>query len=374
MAVTIENEPEDWQTSDNPIIYQFSSDEAGEVNFSFKVELKMDGQVVFTDKVFVEVADNAHFDASRSTRFLTPRPNVNTGLTSEAGTTNTIQLVVTENYGSPPQDEASASSFITNVFKGSVSDRDYLEIEYGDYELTKWFTDNPTNDLDILRNETKTISMLGGGNLADATMNFYDENDVLLHTYTTPTENYKIWQININTSLLTFVVGVPDPAAVAYFTVQINSSEVLTLRYYDDACFAPVSVRWVNRYGAYDSFVFKHVNIENGTIDASNYESQFGGWYGGSYSFLLEESGVIDYFKRNNGKGRAVTDYLSQQIQNWLTSIFSGLRHQMTLEDGTTYPIRVTSRSYQKEQARFTDLRALEIKYDIANMDNSLTL
>ena len=93
-----------------------------------------------------------------------------------------------------------------------------------------------------------------------------------------------------------------------------------------------------------------------------------------AYSFRLEESGVIDYFKRNNGKGRAVTDYLTQGIQNWLTSVFSGLRHQMTLEDGTTYPIRVTSRSYQKEQARFTDLRALEIKYDIANMDNSLTL
>lgn len=374
MAVTIEDFPEDWQTSDNPIIYQFSSDEAGEVNFSFKVELKMDGQVVYTDKVFVEVADNAHFDASQVTKFLTPSPTINNSLTSEAGTTNTIQLVVTENYGSPPQDEASASSIVTNVFKAGVSDRAYTELEYGDYELTKWFTDNPNNEVDILRNDTTTISMLAGGNLASATLNFYDEVGSLLHTFTTPSQTYDIWQINLNTSRLIFDIGVPDPSAVSYYTVQINSSELLTLRYYDDQCFAPVSVRWINRYGAFDTFVFKHVNIESGTIDASNYESQLGGWYNGGYSFRLEDSGVIDYFKRNNGKGRAVTDYLTQGIQNWLTSVFSGLRHQMTLEDGTTYPIRVTSRRYQKDQGRFTDLRALEIKYDIANMDNSLTL
>ena len=53
MAVTIENEPEDWQTSDNPIIYQFSSDEAGETNFSFKVEFKMDGQVVYLSLIHI---------------------------------------------------------------------------------------------------------------------------------------------------------------------------------------------------------------------------------------------------------------------------------------------------------------------------------
>jgi len=374
MAVTIENEPEDWQTSDNPIIYQFSSDEAGQPNFSFKVELKMDSVVVYTDKVFVEVADNAHFDASQVTRFLTPSPSVNNTLTSEAGITNTIQLVVTENYGSPPQDEASASTSVTNVFKGGVSDRDYTVLEYGDYELTKWFTDHPTNDIDILRSEDKIISMLGAGAGVTAEMKFYDANDVLQHTYVTPLQAYKIWQFNLTDGNLIFTAGVPNLAIISYFTVQVDASEIMTLRYYGDRCFAPVSVSWINKYGAYDSFVFKHVNIENGTIDASNYESQFGGWYDGGYSFRLEESGVIDYFKRNNGKGRAVTDYITQDIQNWLTSIFSGLRHQITLEDGTTYPIRVTSRNYQKEQARFTDLRALEIKYDVANMDNSLTL
>jgi len=374
MAVTIENSPEDWQTSDNPIIYQFSSDDAGEVNFSFKVELKLDGQVVYTDKVFVEVADNAHFDASQVTRFLTPSPTVNSPLTSEAGTTNTIQLVVTENYGSPPVDEASASSAVTNIFKGSVSDREYLVNEYGDYELTRWFTDHPTNDIEVLRLEDKIVSMLGAGALATATLNFYDENDVLQHTYTTPNQTYDIWQLNLTDGNLTITAGVPDLSIITYFTVQINSSDILTIRYYDDRCSAPVSVRWINKYGGYDSFVFKHANVERATVDANSYESQFGGWFAGSYGFDLQDSGVIDYFKRTNGKGLAVTDNLSQEIQNWLTESFSGLRHLMTLDDGTTYPVRSTTRRFDIEQARFQDLRVIVLDYDIANKNNSVTL
>lgn len=374
MAVTIENEPEEWQTSDNPIIYQFSSDMDGEPNFSFKVELKINAVVVFTDKIFVEVDGNAHFDASSVTKFKVPAPRVLGALEAEAGITKTIQLVVTENYGDPPADEASASSFVTNVFKGGVSDKEYLENEYGDYELTRWFTDHPTNDIDILRLEDKIITMLGAGNAVTAEMNFYDANDVLQHTYTTPVRTYDVWQFNLTDGNLQFTAGVPDLSIITYFTVQVDSSEIMTLRYYDDQCTPAVTVNWVNKYGGYDSFVFKHVNIESGDVKADSFAKQFGGWDGDSYVFELSESGTLDYFKRTNNKGRAVTDDLTQEMQNWLTQVYRGLRHQMVLSDGTTYPIRVTTSRFQLQQARFTDQRNISIDYETSYFDNSLTL
>jgi hypothetical protein len=374
MAVTIENSPEDWQTSDNPIIYQFSSDMDGEPNFSFKIELKLDAVVVFTDKVFVEVSGNAHFDASSVTKWKVPGPQKLGALEADSGTTKTIQLVVTENYGDPPVDEASASSLVTNVFKAGVSDREFLQNEYGDYELTRWFTDHPTNDMDIFRLDDKIISILGAGAAVTAELNFYDANDVLQHTYVTPVRTYDIWQFNLTDGNLILTAGVPDLSIITYFTVQVDSSEIMTLRYYDEQCEPPVSVTWINKYGAFDSFVFKHVNIESGDVKADNYAKQFGGWDADAYTFDLANSGTLDYFKRTNNKGRAVTDDLTQEIQNWLTEVFKGLRHQMVLPDGTTYPIRVTTSRFQLQQARFTDQRNIVIDYDASSFDNSLTL
>ena len=374
MAVTIENEPEDWQTSDNPIIYQFSSDMSGEANFSFKIELKINAVVVFTDKIFVEVNGNAHFDAAAVTKFLVAGPTTLAPLESDSGTSRTIQLVVTENYGSPPVDEASASTSVTKTFKGGVSDKEYLELQYGDYELTRWLTDHPTNDIDILRLEDKYISMLSTGAPVTAELNFYDASDVLQHTYTTPVRTYDVWQFNLTDGNLILTAGVPNLSIITYFTVQVDSSEIMTLRYYDDQCVPAVSVNWVNKYGAFDSFVFKHANVESGTVDADNYAKQFGGWDADSYTFQLSASGTLDYYKRTNNKGRAVTDYLEENIQNWLTSIYKGLSHQMVLVDGTTYPIRVTTTNFQLQQRRFIDLRTIVIDYSVSYFDNSLTL
>ena len=374
MAVTIENEPEDWQTSDNPILYQFSSDEAGQTNFSFKVELKIDGQIVYTDKLFTEVGDAAHFDASDIARLLVSGPQRNSGLTSEAGTTRSVQLVVTENYGDPAADEATESSMVTNIFKGRVSDREYLENEYSDFELTRWFTDHPTLNMSILREEDKIVSMLGGGNVAAATMMFYDIDDVLLHTYTTPNQAYDIWMINVKGSNLTFVAGVPDVSAVAYFTIQIASSDVLTLTYFDDYCYIPASINWVNKYGGYDSFIFSHANIESGSVKPSTYSRQFGAWDGSDFTHNLEGTGPTDYFKKNQSKGKLVSEYMEQELQNWLTSIYMGLQYQVTFSDGVKYPIRVTKSRYELKDRRFEDLINEQVDYEIPTGDNSILL
>ena len=94
MAVTIESEPIAWQPSDNPLTYEFSSDQTGQPNFSFKVELKINGQTIWTDKIFPEVSNKAHWDVSSIVRIFVSGPTVSTQLIVDSGTTLTIQVVV----------------------------------------------------------------------------------------------------------------------------------------------------------------------------------------------------------------------------------------------------------------------------------------
>ena len=371
MAVTIDNEPQPWQTSDNPLLYQFISDQAGEENFSYKIEQKVDGQIVYTDKIFPEVADASHFNASDIAKVYTPKPTRKTDLHQEAATVRTIQLVVTENYGTPPVDQLSASSAVTSVFKARVSDREFLQNDYSTFELSRWFTDHPTLNMSILRQEDKIVSMLGAGTLAAATFNFYDASGVLLHTYITPNQTYDVWMINTSESNLTGTAGVPDITLVSYFTIQIGASDILTLTYFDDYCYIPVSVNWINKFGAYDSFIFSHANIESGSVKASGYKKQFGQWDGTNFTYDLQNSGAKDYFKSNDARGKLVSEYMSQELQNWLTTIYMGLDYQATYADGETFPIRVTKSRYELKLRRFEDLINEQVDYEINTGDHS---
>ena len=65
MAVIIEQEPQDYTTSDNPVTWVFSSDQTAQSNFYFLVDVQV-GLTSYTTveehRVYPESNDNAHFD------------------------------------------------------------------------------------------------------------------------------------------------------------------------------------------------------------------------------------------------------------------------------------------------------------------------
>ena len=377
MAVTITSEPSAWQTSDNPQNYIFSSDQTGEANFSFKVELKVDGAVIYEDKVFVEVSTLAHFDASTISRYKASGPVLNSALFAESGTTRTIQLVVTENYGEPAVDQLSASSTVTKIFKANVSDKEYIANDYDtDFKGQKWLTDHPTNSMQALRTQEKCLSIIGGGVSSVLTMVFYNSVGIVLHTYNSPAQTFELWQLNLVAKNLTLIAGVPNLSLVTRYTVQVGTSDIVTVTYLDDYSHAPTAMTWVNHYGAFDSFIFQHSHLESGTTKSSNYTRQFGGWESTSYTFDLGNSGPVDYFKNNLQKGKVVTDYLTEQIHTWFirSLVAKGLGHTLYLIDGTNYPVTLTTKNYNIKLRRWEDLISEVIAFDISYSDNSPVL
>jgi hypothetical protein len=118
MAVTIVQEPQSYSQSGQQMIWTFSSNQTGQANFSYVVEVYVGGNLVYTGKVFPTNGIYGFFDTSEiAERFVNVSP-IATTLSYDAENYNEIYVIVRENYGTPPTNQASATSSQYNFFKG----------------------------------------------------------------------------------------------------------------------------------------------------------------------------------------------------------------------------------------------------------------
>ena len=134
MAVTIHTSPQDYTPSGNPLTFVFSSDQTGQTNFSYKVEIYVDAALVETNKIFPELGIKAHFDCSGVAERYCNTIDADTGASTEYDSANYVSLEckVIENYGTPPIDVNNASSTI-NTYKGKVSKANFLVLNTSNY-------------------------------------------------------------------------------------------------------------------------------------------------------------------------------------------------------------------------------------------------
>jgi hypothetical protein len=204
-------------------------------------------------------------------------------------------------------------------------------------------------------------------------MNFYSDSNVLLHTFTT-SQNYKIWQLNVKSSLLTSIAGVPDINAVAYFTVEIGASEIYTFRYHEADCYNAHQIIWINEYGCPDQFVFTHNNIVSGSAKYDSYKRKFGAWAGNEYLYNLDNSGATNFFTTVEEKGEIVSGWLTQSEQHFLTEMYRSPSHLLFNSVGDKINIRLMDASYEYQQDKYEELFNEIVKYEKVNGRNSLRL
>lgn len=373
MAVTIEAIPQKYAPSDNPITYRFSSDQTAQDNFYYLVETYIAGVVVATDKVFPEVGIYAHFDASTVTRYVVPSPTMSTVISRDSGTIKTIKIKVTEYYGTTPTAQANATSTETYTFKGCLSDEVWIDSDFEtDYEATKFLTNYPrTERVQILRGQDVFLAMITNASL-QLRIRFYDSSDTLIDTYT-DTQDYDIWQLNLKSTLLDAVVtgGI---AGIAYFIVDIDTQDPITFEYFDDYCNAPFSLLWMNEFGSYDTYVFKHNNVLSATVSKESYGKQFGEWDGNSFTYSIQTSGTVDFSKDVKEKGELTSDYMTQLVQNWLIELYKSPFLLLYGVNTSGLPINIEGGSYQIMQERFEDLISETVRYTKSTEHRSLSI
>jgi len=135
MAVTFHQIPAAYSTSDNPLVFVFSSNQTSQPNFFYRVRTKYNGNIVSVDDVFPQVGARAMFDASHVMKQLAIQPALKNQVFWSRNLER-LNIEVFEHYGNPPVQQGSLESDTIRIWKSCVSE----------YRFTKGFADYVTGE------------------------------------------------------------------------------------------------------------------------------------------------------------------------------------------------------------------------------------
>ena len=380
MAVTIHTSPQLYTPSDNPITWVFSSDETAEANFSYLVELYINGVLDSRHLVFPERGARSHFDASERMKAFTPSAQLNTSLVNDASNISTVYIKVIERYGTPPTNQANATSSTVNSFKACLSDSEFSVWDYTDY-LTSFFTDYDRDNLNLYNSNVRQYYQFLTNNRNNLALSYqrFDASGVAIGAVVTTAiaNTIKIAQFNVRT--LTSIWSLNN---VAYIELKVidtalvtDISEVLRLNIVTpDTCYLDTYLIWLNKFGAFDQYMFLHNLISRTEIQKLEYQSQFGQWVGTDFVYSTATSGNKSYVKTMQDSGSIVSDWISEVVQSYIVKLYESPYVVIQIGLTTYYQIVVNNSSYEIKQEKYEELFNEIIEFSRSNTRKSINL
>jgi hypothetical protein len=384
MAVTIAQIPQKYTPSDNPIIFTWYSSEYLQTNFSYIVDVYINGTLDSRQQIFTERgAGYAHFDCSEIVRTYVSTPIIGaSSIVNDAGISVEVYLIVREFYGATPALQSASTTNTINAFKSSLSNVEFDYFDYTDFKISgtakRFLTDSP-NDLYIREGQDYYLTIIADEILDQGLqVTFYDENDSVITSfdYTDGVSTDKIYQYNLNSDNYVSTLTQPVLDTVKYVEMVIidNGGGELseTKRFYlDRGCDYGAELIWLNKYGGIDCFNYSHNLIRSSDVNGKQYEKQYGGWVDVTYTLDSTNSGMHSYFKTANDKVTLVSSYINSATQNWLVNsayisplvyFFDSIR-QMCSINGT---------AYSESQDRFVEETTEIVELALPNMRKSV--
>ena len=378
MAVTIHDIPDLWSPSDNPLMYRFSSNQTAQANFSYVVETYFNNTLVSEDRVFPESGIYAHIDISPIVKNLLSVPVLTNTIWQQAGIDGKIKIKVWENYGTPAVNQASATSVETNIFKGCLSDRDWMSWDYTDYDVSSggvfmtYRAASSDGKVYKIREDDFYLNIIQDGS-EQLTVELYD-GATLLDTYT-DTQDFSIAQVNINTYTLQndCGFGVLDLTLADSVKVYIGSGKPSTIYFYTVGCNPPYTLEWINQLGAWDSFIFAHNLEESFDITERSYTRKFGSWNGSIFSYDLNDAGNVRVGTQQTDKMTIYTDWITETEQHFLLTCYKAPRFYL-FNSGDEIPVKITNTQGKYQYARWEELISEAVDLQLVNNHNGISL
>ena len=121
MAITLYDEPQLIAPAGNPLVFTFSSDQTAQPNFSFIVEVYIDGQLRLTQEVFRQFNTLGRIDVSEAVQSTIRNIIPTTNIENDASTSMvTYAIIVYEKYGTTPTIQASDTSTTLKAFNAAL--------------------------------------------------------------------------------------------------------------------------------------------------------------------------------------------------------------------------------------------------------------
>lgn len=386
MAVTIESNPQAYTPSDNPIIWEFSSDQTTQSNFSYIVEVYVDGVLDSNHQIFPEDGIYAHFDAQEKMKAQVPAPVIGqTGIVTDAQNNREIYIKVFERYGTPAVNQASATSDTITAWKACISNEEMEVFDYLNYTAVAagkpFFLTDLTESISIRPDADYYLSIITDNILnMDIELTFKDSTGAVITTIGDPFPgDYKISLIRLNLENLVTQTALTTPQANSTETIDVvlkvgavQYSSVKTYSINRDCNYFGRHLIWLNHLGGYDQFTFIHNGIETTRTESKSYQKQFGGWNAGSFVLDASNSGEIGYLITSRDSIELVSDWITESVQNWLVgSVFEGVKMQLQIDLEDYSGVKMITSSYRKENDHFEELINVICSLRLSNFRNS---
>jgi hypothetical protein len=378
MAVTIHTSPQLYTPSDNPVTWVFSSDQTAQANFSYLVELYINSVLDSRHLVFPERGARAHFDASERMKAFTPVAQLTNAIVSNAGNVATVYIKVIERYGTPPSNQANATSSTVNSFKACLSEQDFTTWDYTDHlsGLTgsTFMNEFVRTGLTLLPTQDFYLSCITNEVATNFVINYLDSDGVFISSQVTAiATSVKIAQMNIKRELLTIPVN-----AVSFdffFISGGNFSEIVNIQLVElDVCDTNTHLIWLNKFGSFDVFTFNHNFITRTEIQELQYQSQFGQWVGTNFVYSTATSGNKSYVKTIQDSGSIVSGWISQSVQEFIVKLYESPYVLIQIGLTTYYQIVVNNSSYEIKQEKYEELFNEIVEFSKSNTRKSINL
>lgn len=386
MAITITQEPQYFQPACNPFVWVFESDQTAQPNFSFIVELYVDGSLVSTHQVFNESGNYAKFDASGDLRCLLTSDMVTTGAlltfydTAFAG----VNLKIYEKYGTPPTiTTVFATSSIRRSFNSSLRHPDFINYDHLKYMVSRsninsgnilFLTDFPrARKYFVGLYESAFLTFLSKSKpQVDFYLKLYDITGSPITSYTNTISgigDMSVIDCSPQNLIANTTVTLLDFQSCAYYTIRVQGldagvnsgfSEGFTF-WMDTEChrYDTHRLHWLNKLGGWDSFTFTLVSTNTSKVKTSDYQRERGQW---------DTAGTDWIYTRYHGEQMAFNKYATDQLvlnsdwihesfQNWLVrDLYESPKVYLEIAVGQYEPVKVMNEDYTLRQRRVDGL------------------
>ena len=380
MAITIHDQPQLIAPASNPLVFTFSSDETAQDNFSFIVEVFVDSTMILTQQVFRQFNALSRIDVSGAIETYIRNTIPTTNLELDATDSMvTYAIIVYEKYGDPAITQASATSTTLKAFNGSLEYEDWINFDYAIYDP------NQTQDAFFLTFFPLTSKRLVGMDenfylaffeqtaVASCDLNIYlldiSGNTIATDFITLTATDFYILNVGPQVIIDNTSITQIDFDTCYRYVISVSVQGVSFVGpiniYMDLACqrYEPYRLHWLNKLGCWDSFTFGLVSTNTATLDSFDYERDPGVWSGNSYTYPLYSGQKINYTKRKNKQLSLNSDFISEDVQNWLvTSLYDSPVVYLERDNGTDFEIvKVTNKNYKLKTRRTDGLLQEEI-------------
>ena len=409
MSIAVTQLPAYATPSDNPIIFQFKQTLSGKYNISFVIGVYVSNSYIGTYEVYPEYIDATYaygkYDVSNivspyiSTQLL---KTYSSSLTVFAnGGSADVYINVVEKYSTTPSGTITtgltATSGTIGVFKAKLSRDEFLNWDYTQYKkglTNKFLTDREYTYYSAVSCNLYTQTL----KKEDSTSFSWIDNTPI----DTPATYVVIYYYYNGTTLLTTATQALTAVNQSLIgSIYFNLDQHVSLGYltsgqatsctsvwmlindpvydeliapiniirFDDTCFYNgATLRFMNKYGAYDNYLFTYNKRYSASVKSFEFERSQGSWSNGVYSLSKANTGRLSYLKQTTKKLQLISDWLDETTQNWLTQLYDSPAVYIN-EGEENESVIITNSSYQIKQDKHDELfnEIVEIEFTPEN-------